>query len=126
MTFYVHYAQPIMIVPESLEPPQLLNLLGIERIHPSSNKHPTHMLPLVFACEVSKGVVTFTQLQQPVTKKILKPEKCYLLSYKDMVCLIHNSIADSHSYTIFNLIYYSEFTFRSLVFPVDLKLCKQN
>ena len=80
------HMQPVVIVPENLEPPQFLNLLVTERFCPSSNKHPTHTLPLVFACGVSKGVVTFTQLQQPVTKRNLQSDKCYLLSYKNMVC----------------------------------------
>lgn len=83
--------QPVMIVPENLEPPQFLRLLNVEKSHPSTNnKHPTHTLPLVFACEVNRGVVTFTRLQQPVTKKDLQSDKCYLLSYKDMVCQHHD------------------------------------
>jgi hypothetical protein len=79
--------QPVVVVPENLEPPQFLSLLGTERFHPSSpNVCPTHTLPLIFVCGVNKGVVTFTQLQQPVTKKNLLSDKCYLLSYKNMVC----------------------------------------
>lgn len=84
MYFIVHM-QPIVIVPENLEPPQLLNLLNSDKIRRSTNKHPTHTLPLIFGCEVNKGVVTFTQLQQPVAKKNLQSDKCYLLTYKDMV-----------------------------------------
>ena len=89
----IHYIrmQPVMIVPETLAPPQLLNLLSSEKIRSSTNKHPIHTLPLVFACEVNRGVVTFTQLQQPVTKKNLQSDKCYLLSYKDVVANIISS-----------------------------------
>ena len=90
--------QPITIVPENLEPPQLLDLIGDKLRHPGSsddvtNKHPTHTLPMLFACEVNRGVVTFTQLQQPVAKTSLKSDKCYLLSYKDLVCTLQRGIA---------------------------------
>ena len=80
-----------MIVPENLEPPQLLNIFTDKTSHSlnqSSSKYPTHILPTLFVCEVNKGVVTFAQLQRPVLKKSLKSDKCYVLSYKALVSSI--------------------------------------
>ena len=112
-----------MIVPENLEPPQLLDLLGTERAHPSPKNHPTHTLPLIFACEVNKGVVTFIQLPWPVAKKNLLSDKCYLLSYKDMVCL-HHSVVNSSSaaYKIVEFIFRSQYL--SLFFFCLAAVCK--
>ena len=87
-----------MIVPENLEPFQLLNLFsGIHSDTHSSpyTDYPTHTLPMLFVCEVNRGVVTFTQLQRPVTKKSLKPDKCYLLTYKASVSVVR---LESHGF----------------------------
>ena len=96
-----------MIVPENLEPPQLLHIFTDKMSHSpyhSSSKYPTHILPTVFMCEVNRGVVTFAQLQRPVVKKSLKSNMCYLLSYKALVSNVEliefevlNSVASAES-----------------------------